>query len=214
MTDTATTGALRAALEELARRLKLELTLKTAELWDGAWHALKDPARVSLATPAALVSVTAFDVAQRPMSRWLPGQLRGSASGDPPNRFPRPGQSEGETRGDATRFPAVVPHVRPDVAVTFVSAAPGATRRTAQVLDLVEASLPVLIGYRMTELSGSSLYTPALHAKGLAAFVVAGRLEVEATPADPDRFSPDQVDLIEGSGPCGAEERVTVYEES
>ena len=211
MADGALGGAIRAALEDLARRLELELPLRTAELWDGAWHALKDPGRVSLATPAALVSVTSFGIAQQAMSRWRPGQLRGVAAGDPPHHFPRPGQSDGDTRGDAARFPALVPHVRAEIAVTFLSAAPGASRRTAQVLDLVEAALPVLIGFGLEELAGSSLYTPALHAKGLAAFVVIGRRELEATPEPPDRLTPAHVDLIEGEGPCGDPEQVTVY---
>ena len=200
-------GALRTALAELARRLKLELALSSADLWDGAWHALKDPGRISLATPAALVSATGFEVSRQAMSRYLPGQLRGATAGDPPDVFPRPGQFEGGTRGDAMRFPSAELHLRPDIAVTFVSAAPGSAERAGAVLDLAERALPVLVGFSLRELSGSSLYTPALAERGLACFVVVGHRDVDGTPAPPPRQPPEQVDLVEGA--AGARE--TLY---
>ena len=54
-----------------------------ADIWDGGWHALEDPKRVSLTTPAGLVALTAFEDVHRAQSRFHPRQLRRRGRGRP-----------------------------------------------------------------------------------------------------------------------------------
>ena len=178
-----------ATLSTLAERLLshpalVELGLVHTQVWDGAWHALHDPNRISLPTPAALVSMTALEITHRPQSRFLPGQLRAIASGDPAAPPPPDPETQGRTHALQART---------DVAVTFVSSAPDSHKRAQAVLDLSEAALPVLIDFALQDIRGSNLYTPALHAKGLAAFVLLGRRDIESRPDQPPRAAPSEL---------------------
>ena len=204
-----TQGALCAALEQLARRLKAELDLKTAEVWDGPWASLQDPGRLSVAMPAALVAGNAFDVSQRARRRFHPGQLRAATGGDPPNEFPAPGQGG----ADPTRSPALEAHARVELGVTLLAADPKSSTRAARVLDLAEDAIPVLVGFAVTDIRGTNLYTKALYSKGLAAFLIVGHRDVELGPQPPERSPPEQVGAVDVSGGCPPS-RETLYSRS
>ena len=207
-----TFGALAGTLDELARRLKAELELKTAEVWDGPWASLQDPGRLSVAMPAALVSLNTLELSHRARQRFHPGQLRAAPGGNPPNEFPAPGQ--GAAPGDnPPASPAPSPHVRIEIGVTLLAADPKSSDRAARVAHLAEAAVPVLIGYALEDVRGTNLYTKALAAKGLAAFLLVGRRDVELGPNPPPRTLPEQVALIDASGGC-PEERETLYTRS
>ncbi len=169
-------------LEDLRARLEAALEVKSADIWDGAWHALADPGRISIAAPAALVSLTALDLDHRAQSRYAPGQLRGAAAGGP----------------DLSVDPA--PHARADIAVAFLASDPHSGARAQRVLGLAETALPVLLAFAATDIRGSNLYTPALHKKGLAAFVLVARRDVELGPEHPAPARPGAVDAIDGAG--------------
>ena len=193
-----TRGALRTVLDALVARLGAELELKTAEVWDGPWQALDDPGRVSVAMPAAYVSLAALDVDHRARARYHPGQLRAATGGDPANEHPAPGQRT--VAGAPTRSTPAAPHARAALAVTFLAADPLAADRAGAVVDLAEAAVPVLVGFACRDIRGSSLYTAALYRKGLAAFVVTGQRTVELGAGPPARTPPEQVDLVDAAG--------------
>ena len=90
--------------------------------------------------------------------------------------------------------------MRAHLGVAFVSAAPKGAKRTVTVVDLAEAAVPVLLGFAVQDIRGSTLYTPALHRKGLGAFVVMGHRDVELSPAHPAAVRPVAVDAIDGTG--------------
>lgn len=208
----ARTGVLAETLDELVRRLTVEIDLKTADVWDGPWASLQDPGRLSIAMPAALVSLTALELVHLARRRFHPGQLRGASAGNPANEFPAPGQGAAGVF-DPPASPAPAPHVRIELGVTMLAADPRSSDRAARVAHLAEAAVPVLVGYALEDIRGTNLYTKALYAKGLAAFLMVGSRDVELGPDPPPRTLPEQVALIDGSGDCPAE-RETLYTRS
>ena len=200
----ATQGALAAALVELARRLKVELDLPTAEVWDGPWHAMQDPGRLSVKMPAALVSLNALEISNRARRRFHPGQLRGVAGGNPANEFPAPGQGG----VNPTFSPALEAHARIDVGVTMLASDPKSSARSARVAELAEGAIPVLVGFALEDVRGTNLYTKALYTKGLAAFLLVGRRDIELVTPGPERTPPEQVEAIDNGCPP---ERETLY---
>ena len=202
-------GVLGTALEELVRRLRAELDLKTAEVWDGPWRALADAGRLSVAMPAALVAVNALEVAHLARPRFHPGGLRAATAGNPPHEFPAPHQ--GAPTADPPTSPPLTVHARVELGVTMLASDASASDRAARVAHLAEAALPVLAGFALEEIRGTNLYTKALYGKGLAAFMLIGRRDIELAPGPPGRVPPEQVEAIE-TGPCGARE--TVYARS
>ena len=207
-----TYGVLAETLDELARRLAVEIELKTAEVWDGPWHTLQDPGRLSVAMPAALVSLNTLELSHLARRRYHPGQIRAATGGNPPNEFPAPGQ--GAAPGDnPPASPAPAPHVRIEIGVTLLAADPKSSDRAARVAHLAEAAVPVLVGYALEGIRGTNLYTKALYGKGLAGFLLVGHRDVELAPSPLPRTLPQRVDLVDGSGDC-PEERETLYTRS
>ena len=194
-------GAIATALAELARRLGVELALKTAEVWDGPWRALADTGRLSVAMPAALVSLNALNVSLLARRRFYPGQLRAVTGGDPANEFPAAGQGAA-----APASTALNAHARIELGVTLLASDPKSSDRSTRVAELAEAAVPVLVGYALQDVRGTNLYTKALYTKGLAAFLLSGHREVELGPLPPGRTPPEQVDLVDAEGM-----RETVY---
>ena len=178
---------------------------------DGPWHALADPGRLSIAMPAALVSLNALEISRLARPRFRPGQLRGVTGGDPANEFPAPGQ--GADASDPPTSPAPTPHVRIELGVTMLASDPKSSDRAARVAHLAEAAVPVLVGYALEGIRGTNLYTKALYAKGLAGFLLVGRREVELAPSAPPRALPEQVECIDASGDP-PEERGTLWTRS
>lgn len=201
-------GALAAALQHLADRLEAHLALAHVQVWDGPWQTLADPARVSVRAPAAFVSLAGFTLSRRARSRFRPGQLRAVAAGDPPHGFPAPGQ--GVEGGEAEAGPTALDlHAAADIAVTFLAAPPNRTRGASEVARLAEAAAPVLVGFALTDIRGASLYTPALSAKGLAAFVLTGRRDIELAPMTPPRAAVARVEAV--TEVCGETERIALW---
>lgn len=214
-------GALAATLETLADRLEANLEV-VATVWDGPWQTLADTqisprrkrarraqAAARTAFPAAFVSLLGFALEHRARSRFRPGQLRAARAGDPAAGFPAPGQGPGP--GAANTGPtAPQPHLRAEIAVSFVDADPDASARATMVATLAEAAVPVLMGFQLTDIRGSSLYTAALTRRGLAAFVLTGRRDIELAPPAAPRAAVSRVDAVSDAG--GVRERITVWE--
>ena len=152
--------------------------LRHVGLWDGSWSAV-EAKRASLPTPACLVALTGITLDHRGQSAWRPGQLRAADALDPP--------------------PA--PQVRVDLAVTFVSGAPSADARAAQVLALAEGALPVLVARAVEDVRGQNLYAPVLYRAGLSAFALLGHRRIELAPPPPSRRPPVGVAAADGSDP-------------
>ena len=161
---------LQAVLEDLVARLAAALPeVKTVDVWDGAWDVLKSPTRATLRPSAALVSLIHVEIASQNLA-LAPGQLTAGLPSAP------------------------APTVRADIAVTLVTAQPGAARRARAALAIAERTIPVLIAAALTDVTGTNLYSEALAAQGLTAFTLVGRREVALTPAVPDRQTPAAVD--------------------
>lgn len=191
-------SALAATLDELVRRLDVELEVKTASIWDGPWASLQDAGRLSVAMPAALVSLNSFDVSHRARRRFRPGQLRAATAGNPANEFPAPGQ--GAPAADPATSTALEAHVRAELAVTLLAADPKASARASRVAHLAEAAVPVLVGYGLVDIRATNLYTRALYQKGVTAFMVAGARDVELGAGPSARSPPERVDLVDAAG--------------
>ena len=191
-------SALAATLEELVRRLDVELEVKTARVWDGPWASLQDAGRLSVAIPAALVSLNALDVSHRARRRFRPGQLRAATAGNPAAEFPAPGQ--GAPAADPATSTALEVHAHVGLAVTLLAADPKASERAAHVAHLAEAAVAVLVGYALVDIRGTNLYTRSLYQKGIGAFMLAGARDVELGPGPPARSPPERVDLVDAAG--------------
>ena len=156
--------SVRAVLDELRGILGAKLpALKAVEVWDGAWDELASPRRFSFQPPAALVSLTGLAVVHLGQQGFHPRQVQ---------------------RGP--ELPPPTPQVRIDVAVTFVSADPKASKRAWEVLGLAEAAVPVLVRSALQDIRGTNLYAPALHKAGMSAFALLGGRVVELTPEHPE----------------------------
>lgn len=152
--------------------------LRHVGLWDGSWSAV-EAKRASLPTPACFVALTGITLDHRGQSAWAPGQLRAGGPVVPP-----------------------APQVRAALAVTFVSAAPGADARAAQVLALAEGALPVLVAGAVEDVRGQNLYAPVLYRAGLSAFALLGHRRIELAPPHPPRRPPARVAAaVEGPEP-------------
>ena len=106
-------------LEGLARRLGTMPALKSAQVWQGPWDATQSPTRASLSTPAALVSLGGLQLVS--LGHTIAGR--------------RDLVTSGQRRQPPTAFqpaPAVRPLANVEIAVTLVSAAPGAGRSGAR----------------------------------------------------------------------------------
>ena len=156
--------------EQLADRLREGIgSLKTVEVWDGAWDALASPRRHSFQTPAALVSLTSLSLSHRGQQGFGPRQLQ---------------------RGE---IPPPTPQVRIDVAVTFVTADPSATKRASDALGLAESAVPLLIGAALEDIRGTNLYAKALYEAGMTAFALFGGRTVELAPEHLEPVLPETV---------------------
>ena len=186
-------SAVVAALEQLRERLRFELGIGTA-LWDGPWGALKDAGRLSVAMPVALVSLNALTVSLRARRRFEPGQLRAATAGDPADEFPAPGQRKA---GDPDpRSPAPAPHARIEIGVTLLASDPDSIDRAVRVASLAEVALPVLVGFALEDIRGTSLYSAAFARTGLAGFLLAGSRDVEPDIVEPARAALRAVDAV------------------
>ena len=165
------------------------LGIAHTQVWDGAWHALADPNRIALPTPAALVSMTALRDRSAGPSRGTSRASSGRSRPETPRARLRPIRKRRASRHAL--------QARVDVAVAFVSSEPDSEKRAQAVVDLVEAAIPVLIDFALQDIRGSSLYTPALHTKGLAAFVLMGRRDIESRPDQPPELVPSLVRYVE-----------------
>ena len=163
--------SVREVLDDLRDMLDTKLpALKAVEVWDGAWDELASPRRKSLQSPAALVSLTGLAVTHRGQQAFDPRQLQ---------------------RGP--ELPPPTPQVRIDVAVTFVSSAPKASKRASEVLELAESAVPVLVRAALEDIRGTNLYAPALYKAGMSAFALLGGRTVELAPEHPEPELPAEV---------------------
>lgn len=154
--------------------------LRSVRTWEGPWDALASPGRASVVCPAALVSLVDLTVVA--LGRTVDG-LRTLAPGGavdvpPPRRTPA----------------APRPTCRLEIAVTLLGGGSGARDRAAGLLDLVEEVLVVMVGHAVEGIVGTNLDTDKLRMKGLSAFVLVGRREIEIAPADEPRQVPAAVD--------------------
>ena len=157
-------------------------SLVDARVWEGEWDTLTSGKRVSLRTPAALVSLIDLTVVGL-------GQTLGVS--------PHLGPQE-------TRVPTTLlrPMVAAEIAVTFVASGQAANDRAMSLVDLAEQAIPMLVQHALTQLQATNLTSDSLRERGLSAFVVAGVREFELVPvADGDSTpSPGQVNIrVEGS---------------
>ena len=149
--------------------------LKSVRVWEGEWDAVASPNRVSIQTPAALVSL--IDLAVVDVGRTIEG--RGVLS--PPERR----TAEARPR----------PTCRLEVAVTLLLKGSDVLLRTKQMFDLAELALAVMVNHGLEHLAGQNLNNDKLRQKGLSAFVLSGFREIEIEPAAPERELPSRVDV-------------------
>ena len=149
--------------------------LKSVLVWEGEWDALASPKRVSILTPAALVSL--IDLAVVDVGRTLEGL---GALTPPPRRT-----AESRPR----------PTCRLEVAVTLLMKEPDVLARTKRMFDLAELALVVMVNHGIGDLAGQNLNNDKLRARGLSAFVMSGFREIEIEPAAPERELPSRVDV-------------------
>ncbi len=159
--------------------------LKSARVWEGEWDALAGPKRVSVRTPAALVSL--LDLAVVDVGRTLEGL----------GTLPPPARRSAE--------PTPRPICRLEVAVTLLLSGSSAPERAKAMLDLAELALVVMVNHGLEHLRGENLNNDKLRVLGLSAFVMAGLREIEIAPATPERELPSRVDILRGLS------RETVY---
>ena len=123
---------------------------------------MASPRRVSVRTPAALVSLV--DLVVVDVGRTLEG--RGALS--PPERR----TAEAKPR----------PTCRLEVAVTLLLKGSDVPERTAKMFDLAELALVVMVNHGLEHLAGQNLNNDKLREKGLSAFVMSGFREIEIRP--------------------------------
>ena len=186
---------MQAALEALVRRTvdgappglaDAVSGLKSVQVWEGAWDTLASPQRLTVQTPAALVSLidlAVIDVGRTVQTR---GPLTVRGSGGNVVTIP-PSPREAET--------VVRPTCRVEIAVTLISSQPGAAARAEGVLELAEQALPVMVAHALENIEGTNLESDALRKRGMSAFLLLGRRELELAPADPARVLPGRVDV-------------------
>ena len=150
--------------------------LKSVKVWEGEWDAVASPKRVSIRTPAALVSLV--DLVVVDIGRTLEG--RGVLP--PPER--------------RTAEPKARPTCRLEVAVTLLLKGSDVPERTAKMFDLAELALVVMVNHGLEYLAGQNLNNDKLREKGLSAFVISGFREIEIRPAEPERELPSRVDVV------------------
>ena len=204
MAAAADAGAIAATLRHLADLIEAHLALAKVVVWDGPWQTSADEVRFAGGTPAALVSLAGFSLDHRARARFRPGQLRAATAGDPPSGT-APGQ-EGRPLGSDVGSTALAAHVTAEIAVTFLVSDPSSRQRATSLVHLAEAAVPVLAGYALTDIRGSNLYTAALAKKGLAAFVLIGRRDIELSPPTPPRVDVSRVEAV--TAVCGVPERI------
>lgn len=151
--------------------------LRSARVWEGPWDAVRSPGRASLATPAALVSLIDLEVTA--VGRTLADRRSLAPAGGGARR------SVGAAR----------PVCRLEIAVTLLGGGSGTKSRAADVLDLVEEVLVVMADHALEGIGGANLDSDALRAKGLSAFVLSGRREIEIGAAAGERVRPARVDV-------------------
>ena len=171
--------------------------LKTVRTWEGEWDALAGPKRLSVRTPAALVSL--IDLVVVDLGRTLATRRALAPRGPQDTVVAMPPTPHAV--GVLAR-----PVCRIEVAVTVLSGGRSVETRAAGVLTLAEQILPVMVDHALEALEGTNLNSDALRKAGLSAFVLVGRREIEITPADAARELPSAVAL---RGTVGAAE--TVY---
>ena len=164
--------------------------LATVRAWEGEWDTLDSQARLSFASPAALVSLLDLEVmhlGRTPTPLAL--SPHGVTRSIPPVTL---------TADQA----AARPICSVQIAVTLITAAPGAGKRAESVLELAALVLPVLVDHGLTKLRGTNLAADGLRKKGLTAFVLIGERQVEIVPdvAAADGV-PNQVKVIYGRTP-------------
>lgn len=155
--------------------------LKDARVWEGEWDTLKGPTRVSLPTPAALVSLVELEVVHL-----------GHTLATSPGLAPAARAAEDLPR----------PQVAAEIGVTFVDAGGGADKRAQSLVGLAEAALPLLVAHGLTGLRASNLTSDNLRKRGMSAFAVVGMREFEIVPAGeaPARTLPQRVDVARELG--------------
>ena len=166
--------------------------LKSVDLWEGSWDALASPGRVSIPTPAALVSL--IDLVVVGIGRTVVGL--GSLT-------PAGGASVPPVRRAAEPRPR--PTCRIEVAVTLLAAGGDVAGRAATLVDLAEQAMVAMVDHALEHIEGANLNSDMLRQKGLSAFVLSGFREIEIQPADPEVELPARVDVVRGLS------RETVY---
>ena len=149
--------------------------LESVRVWEGEWDALASPKRVSILTPAALVSL--IDLAVVDVGRTLEGL----------GALTPPARRTAESRSRPT--------CRLEVAVTLLMKEPDVLARTKRMFDLAELALVVMVNHGLEDLAGQNLNNDKLRDRGLSAFVMSGFREIEIEPATPERELPSRVDV-------------------
>lgn len=160
--------------------------LKAAQVWEGPWDVAKSPGRLSVACPAALVSLVDLEVAA--VGRTLDGR----------RSLAPPGAAASPSR--RTFKAAARPICRLEIAVVLLAGGSGAKERAATVFDLAERALVVMVEHALEQIGGANLNNDALRAKGLSTFALSGYREIEIAPADVARADIDRVSIAEN--PC------------
>ena len=151
--------------------------LKSVRTWEGPWDAMLSPQRLSVRTPAALVSLV--DLVVVDVGRTLAGVGRLA-----------PSSAEGGRAVDERPRPTC----RLEVAVTILAAESGAKQRAAAVLELAEQAIPVMVDHALEGIYGTNLDSDKLRQKGISAFTLVGYREVELRAAEVERELPSRVD--------------------
>lgn len=172
-----------AALASLRQALAEQVPVRQVQPWQGSWDAVESPRRVSLATPAALVSALGCRVVHVAQAVAGAGRL---IAGDSPRPVP---PSAFELDGIARVT------VEVEIASVFISAVPGAGKRGAAAIDLAMCAVPVLVAHALRDIEGSAVDSSALRDKGLSAVVLVGVREFMLNAPSVDRAPLAQVDL-------------------
>lgn len=168
-------SAVESLLTDLRDRAAAATGAASAQVWDGAWHALESPRRISLRTPAVLVALLGWELAQVPLA-------------------------DAGVRGllDAAPDEAPAPQLRGSFAVTVVTGGGTSDFRAMQAASLAARAVPACVEAALTRLRGAALYSEALTNQGLCAYSVLGDRTFEAAAAPPPGPGgrPDAVDLV------------------
>ena len=158
--------------------------LDHAQVWEGPWDVLASPGRLSVRTPAALVSLV--DVAVVDVGRTLEG-LRSLAPAGAGVSVP-PARRTPEARARPTCLL--------EVAVTLLLKGGKVDERAGETVDLAEQVIAVLVEHAVEHIAGENLNSDKLREKGLSAFALSGYREIEIEPAaGPARELPSRVDV-------------------